>query len=150
MEWVSRGGGLPKPEPSPTMKELIETYAAKTSVTAEEIRRCKTLFGKASRSYGIATVRELTHDHVVKYEKHLANEANLSPKSVKHRYCRIRTVIAYAMSGARTRMTPTTSLERPANVRSAGADALDPNPVSPGLLGNPRRGLEGKGPNVSA
>ncbi len=131
VEWVSRGADLPIPKPSPTLTELIDTYAAKPGVTREEIQRVKKFWGEFVTVVDGKTLREIDHDRVAAYEAWIADRDDLSPKSIKHRYSRIRTVVAYAMrrgknpDDCRRALDVLQMLETP-----DGANPIDPKPIA--------------------
>jgi integrase len=130
VEWVARGADLPRPMASPTLDELIATYAAKPGITGEEIQRCKKFWGEFSRIVGIKTIRELTHDQVATCES-AVGDLGLSPKSVKHRYTRIRTVISYALKRGKGPADCRSALDVLAMLEAKDANPLDPRPISP-------------------
>jgi integrase len=141
VEWVARGAGLAKPEPSPTMDELIENYAGtpgskitpsrggKPGITDEEKTRCRRFWKEFAVAVGIKTIRELTHDHVAGYEAWIAEHVD-SPKSVKHRYTRVRTIIAYGLKRGKNLDDCQRALNVLKMLEAPGGDALDPQPVS--------------------
>jgi integrase len=130
VEWVARGADLPRPTPSPTLQELIDTYAAKAGITGEEVSRCKRFWKQFAEVVGIKTIRELSHDLVERYERRLA-QTDLAPKSVKHRYTGVRTVIAYGLRRGKGPEDCRRALDILAMLEAPKADALDPNPISP-------------------
>ena len=50
VEWVGRGADLPRPTPSPTMPQLIDTYAAKPGITGGRRRTGRATRCACSRS----------------------------------------------------------------------------------------------------
>lgn len=110
--------------------ELIATYAAKPGITGEEVQRCKKFWSEFSRIVGIKEIRELTHDHVAAYES-AVDDLDLSPKSVKHRYTRIRTVIAYALKRGKGPADCRAALDVLAMLEARDSNPLDPRPISP-------------------
>jgi integrase len=127
LAWISEKD---RPEPSPTLAELIDVYAAKPGVTAEEIGRVKRFWKEFSDIVGVKTIRELTHELVERYEATI-NQMDLAPKSVKHRYSRIRTVIAYGLRRGKGQEDCRKALDALAMLESAESDNLDPNPIAP-------------------
>ena len=128
IEWLAYGPRLTKPD-SPTMKELIECYAAKPTITSEEVARCRRFWKEFVDATNIKDIGQLTHDHVKVYEVAIA-KLGLKPKSVKHRYTGIRTVISY---GLRRGMNPEDcrrALDTLAMLEVENTNPLNPNPIS--------------------
>ena len=121
---------LQKPAASPTLPELIETYAAKPGITPEEVTRCRRFWQEFSDIVGVATIRELKHDQVEAYEKHVS-ELDLAPKSIKHRYTRIKTVIAHALKRGKGQADCRAALDKLLMLEMENANSLNPDPIRP-------------------
>lgn len=96
IEWVARGAELPKPQASPTLQHIGSIYCAKSGLSVNEAGRSRLFWKEFTTAVGISSVRELTHEHITKYEATI-EERKLSPKSRLHRFRKIRTVFAYAI-----------------------------------------------------
>lgn len=120
---------LERPTQSPKLIDLIEVYAAKPGLSADEVARCRRFWKEFIEITAITTLRELTHEHVERYEAAI-REKTLSPKSIKHRYTRIRTVIAYAMKRGKGQDDCRKALDKLAMLEVEGVNNLDPNPIS--------------------
>jgi integrase len=96
VEWVARGANLPRETPSPTLKAVGDAYANKAGLSANEASRSRLFWKEFTKAVDVGTVRELTHDRVAGYELEVRG-ANLAPKSMLHRYSKVRTVLAYAI-----------------------------------------------------
>ena len=130
---VEQIGWLPnlvKPALSPTLDELIECYAAKQGITREEVTRCRHFWKEFTDIIGLKTIGELEHEHIERYEAKVA-DMDLAPKSVKHRYTRIRTVIAYAMKRGKGQDDCRRALDKLAMLEVENVHSLDPNPIAP-------------------
>lgn len=132
--WVAWGPSLKPPGPSATLDELIEAYAAKPGLSGDEVTRIKRFWGEFASIVPIKTIGELTHDHVAEYERRInakiVDGKPLGPKSIKHRFSRVRTVIAYGLrrgKGEECRK----ALDVLAMLEVPEGDSLDPNPISP-------------------
>lgn len=121
---------LSKPAPSPRLEDLVECYAAKPGLSADEVARCRRFWQEFADLVGVDTLRELTHDHVEQYEAKIG-AMGLAPKSVKHRYTRIRTVIAHAMKRGKGPEDCRAALDKLAMLQVESVNSLDPNPISP-------------------
>lgn len=139
-QWVAQRVGveqiawlpnLERPAPSPRLDDLIVCYAGKPGITKEEVTRCRRFWKEFSDIVGISRIRELGQEHVELYEGKIAEMA-LAPKSIKHRYTRIRTVIAYAMKRGRGQEDCRRALDKLAMLEVTNVNSLDPNPIAPG------------------
>lgn len=118
------------PAPSPKLADLIEVYAAKPGVTSEEVSRCRRYWDEFVAAVGVDTVRDLDHDAVGRYETTIG-ALDLSPKSIKHRYTRVRTVINYARKRGKGIDDCRRALDVLAMLDVPEADPLDPKPIAP-------------------
>lgn len=120
---------LKPPAASPKMKELMDAYAAKPGLSQEEICRCRRYWDEFVKLTGIKTLRELTHEIVDKYEKDV-RELGLAPKSMKHRFSGVRTIIAHAMRRGKGIEDCRRALDVLAMLQVDNAMPLDPHPIS--------------------
>jgi integrase len=128
--WMAWGPDLRPPTASPPLADLIETYANKAGISPEEISRVKRYWKEFTTIVGVKTIREITHDHAEQYEAKLA-EGDLAPKSIKHRYSGVRTVIAYAMKRGKGTDDCRHTLDILAMLEIEHTNSLDPNPITP-------------------
>lgn len=78
----------------------------------------------------VATVRELNHDHVEKYEAAVRGEG-LAPKSILHRFRKIRTVFSYAIKRGKGIEDCRRALDMTAMLEVPDHTPLDPKPITP-------------------
>jgi len=130
IEQISYLGELSKPVPSHSLTEILDAYTAKTGLSGEECGRIKRFWKQFAGMVGIKTIREITHNHVEGYEKAIG-KLGLSPKSVKHRYSGIKTVIAYAMKRGKSPADCRKALDCLAMLEVEGVNTLDPKPIQP-------------------
>lgn len=76
---------MQRPTDSPKLADIIKLYAAKPHLRTEEETRYRRFWDEFTKAVGVMTVREITHEHVERYEQHIAG-LDLAPKSIKHRY----------------------------------------------------------------
>ncbi|HEY0009879.1 MAG TPA: hypothetical protein VGB55_14215 [Tepidisphaeraceae bacterium] len=121
---------LKKPTESLALEGLDDVYAAKAGISKEEITRCRRFWAEFVEAVGVKTLRELSHEHVELYEAKIA-QLDLSPKSVKHRYTRIRTAIAWVMKRGKGAEDCRKALDVLSMLDVPTPDTLDPNPIKP-------------------
>lgn len=138
-KWVAQKVGLEqvgwlpdlkRPTESPKLTDLMEVYAGKPGITSEEIARCRRFWKEFVEIVGIQTLRELEHEHVEKYEAAITDK-DLAAKSIKHRYTRVRTVIAYAMRRGKGQEDCRRALDKLAMLEVEDVNTLNPNPIKP-------------------
>jgi integrase len=137
-EWVAEQVGveqiawlhnLKRPTPSPTLKELGELYAGKTGLSSNEAGRSKLFWKEFSKAVAVDTVRELTHEHVAQYEAKV-QAGKYAPKSVLHRYRKVRTILAHAIKRGKGVEDCRRALDITAMLEVKDAQPLDPRPIS--------------------
>jgi integrase len=129
VEWLSRGADLPKPTPSPTANEMIEAYTSKPKLTKDESTRCERFWNEFVSATGIATLRELTHEKVAAYEQKISGQG-LAPKTVKHKFSAIKTVIAYGLRRGKCVEDCRRCLDILAMLETENGNTLDPRPIA--------------------
>jgi integrase len=138
-KWVAQRVGIEKlgwledaqrPTPSPTLKQIGELYANKPGLSINEAGRSRLFWNEFVRVAGIATVRELTHEHVGAYEKKITGNG-LSPKSILHRYRKVRTILAYAIKRGQGVEDCRRALDITAMLEIKNHTPLDPHPIKP-------------------
>ena len=137
-EWVAKQVGveqiawlpeLKRPAPSPTLKELGELYVVKQGLSSNEASRSKLFWAEFRKAVGVETVRELTHEQVAAYEK-VIQSGKYAPKSVLHRYRKVRTVLAHAIKRGRGVEDCRKALDITTMLEVRDAHPLDPKPIS--------------------
>ncbi len=149
IEQIGYLADLRQPTPSPTLDDLIECYAAKPGITKDEVSRCRRFWVEFARIVGIKTIRELTHEHVEQYEAQVA-ALGLAAKSVKHRYTRVRTVVAYAMKRGKGSDDCRRALDTLAMLEVENVNTLDPHPITPNDFWKIHAAAENAGDKVFA
>jgi integrase len=76
----------------------------------------------------VATVRELTADHVRQYQQRIA-AGNYAPKSMRHRFAKVRTILAYAIRQQRSVEDCRRALDYCSLLEVKGTTVLDPRPI---------------------
>lgn len=117
-----------EPEPSPTLQELGNLYASKPGLSGNEASRSKLFWKEFVKAVGVATVREITHEAVQKYEV-AVQAGNYAAKSILHRYRKIRTVLAYGLKRGKSPVDIRKALDVLAMLEVKGVHSLDPKPI---------------------
>jgi integrase len=125
LAWIE---DLKRPD-APTMRTLIDTYAAKPRISTNELNRVKSFWKEFCSVVKIQSLDELTHEHVEAYERYVHRECELAPKSIKHRYGRIRTVVRYGLKRGKGASYCREALDKLAMLEMADGDPLDPKPI---------------------
>jgi integrase len=120
---------LKKPTRSPTLKELGDVYVAKPGLSINEVSRSKLFWREFSKAVGVDTVGDLTHEHVGRYEA-VVQGAKYAPKSILHRYRKVRTILAYAIKRGRGIEDCRRALDVTAMLEVKEHTPLDPKPIS--------------------
>lgn len=138
-EWLARMTGVPalgwlgdveQPTDSPKLDEVGELYANKPGLSPEEATRAKRIWIEFVRIVGVSTVREIKHEQVEIYEAKI-NTAGLGPKSIKHRYSKVKTILAYALKRGKGAEHCRKALDTLAMLEVETPDSLDPDPITP-------------------
>lgn len=119
---------LPKPVPSPTLEEVGDLYAKRAGLSPNEASRSKKFWKEFVKWTGVATVRDIDHDVVAKYESEVTS-AHLAPKSILHRYRKLRTILAYAIKRGKGLTDCRRALDVLAMLEVKDAHTLDPTPI---------------------
>lgn len=130
VEWVRRGAELSPPKPSPNLTALGDLYFAKTGLSPNELSRSKLFWKEFKKGVGVDTTREITHDVVAEYERRIKNR-DLSPKSILHRYNKIRGVFHHAIKRGQSPDDCRKALDVLAMLEVKGTKTLDPTPITP-------------------
>ncbi|HEV2292826.1 MAG TPA: tyrosine-type recombinase/integrase [Tepidisphaeraceae bacterium] len=137
-QWVAQQVGveqiawltdLKRPAPAQTLKELGELYVAKQGLSGNEVSRSKLFWKEFCNAAGVNTVPELTHDHVIAYER-VVQSGNYAAKTVLHRYRKVRTILAYAIKRGRGVEECRRALDMTAMLEVKDAHPLDPQPIA--------------------
>jgi integrase len=108
---------------------MIETYAQKPGLSAEQVTRCRHFWDEFAKLVKVTTLRELTHELVGNYEaKVLAKD--LAAKSVHHRFSAIKTVIAFGLKRGKHADDCRKALDLLGMLEVDGVNTLDPRPIS--------------------
>jgi hypothetical protein len=138
-KWVALQVGLEKigwyqdfiaPAESPKLADLIDLYAAKPGLSSNEAGRSKLFWKEFTKAVGVETVREINHDAIGKYEA-VVQRGGYAPKSILHRYRKIRTVFAHAIKRGRGIEDCRKALDATAMLEVKNAHPLDPRPIQP-------------------
>jgi len=138
LDHVARMTGIPgllqlqneMPKPSPTLQELLDLYVAKPNLSDNEISRSKLFWKEFCKAIDVATVREITHDAVIRYEKKVL-AGKYSPKSIHHRYGKVRTILLYAIKRGCGIEDCRRALDCTALLDVKNHTPLDPKPITP-------------------
>lgn len=128
--WLEWGPQLTQPEGSHSLKELGDLYAAKAGMSANEVGRSKLFWAEFTRAVGVDTVRELTHEAVERYERIIGTKG-LAPKSILHRYRKVRTIFHFAIKRGKSIEECRKALDVLAMLEVKGTQPLDPKPIAP-------------------
>lgn len=130
LEWLGYGKDLRKPTPSAKLSALIQTYTSKPSLSANEASRSKLFWKEFTAAVGVDRIAEVGHDQVVTYEQSVL-ASGLSPKSIHHRFSKIRTVVAYGLKRGLDIPGCRHALDVLAMLEVKDAHPIDPRPISP-------------------
>lgn len=135
---------LKKPTDSPKLCDLIDLYTKKPKLTSVEVGRSKLFWREFTSWSGVATLRDITHTAVQQYESKVSTHRvtssrkegagrtkKLSAKSVKHRFSKVRCVVAYALKRGVDAPECRRVLDVLAMLESPDASPLAPHPISP-------------------
>ena len=131
VQWVRFGAELSPPLPSQKLAALGDLYFAKPDLSPNELSRSKLFWKEFTKGVGVETVREVTHDAVAEYERR-TRDRGLSPKSVLHRFRKVRGVFHHAIKRGRSPDECRKALDALAMLEVTGTQTLDPTPVTPG------------------
>lgn len=138
-EWLAQKTGVPalgwlgdiqRPDESPKLADIVKVYLKKPNLSPEEGRRTLRFWNEFTKIVGVTTVGEIRHAQVERYEAKI-NETDLGPKSIKHRYSRVKTVLSYALKRGRNPEHCRKALDTLAMLEVETPDSLDPNPIKP-------------------
>jgi integrase len=121
---------MEEPIESPKLGEILKLYIAKPGLTVNEIGRSKLFWGEFTRAVGVQTAREIKHDQIAAYEKSVQGRG-LSPKSILHRYRKIRTMLAYAIKRGKGASDCRKALDVTEMLEVKNHTPLDPRPIAP-------------------
>ncbi|HEV2294070.1 MAG TPA: tyrosine-type recombinase/integrase [Tepidisphaeraceae bacterium] len=120
---------LKRPTTSPTLKEIGELYAAKPGLSTNEAGRSRLFWSEFTRACGVERVREITHECVAAYETKI-RKTGLSPKSMLHRFRKVRTILAYSIKRGRGVEDCRKALDITAMLEVKEHTPLDPRPIA--------------------
>ena len=140
---------LKQPTASPTLAELGELYAGKPGLSTNEVSRSKLFWKEFCKAVKVLTVRELTHDHIATYEAQII-AGKYAPKSILHRYRKVRTVLAFAIKRGRGIEDCRRALDTTAMLEIIDAQPLDPRPISTAVFWKIHRAATGAGDTMYA
>lgn len=120
---------LVRPQPSPRLDQLLSSYIEK-GMTRHEVAQSKLFWGEFVQATGAATLEQVTHDTVRIYEKKI-QEMRLSPKSVRLRFTKLRTILRYEMRRAEDKTEYRQALDVLMMLQSPSGENLNPRPMTP-------------------
>lgn len=120
---------LQKPMESPKLEEIGNLYTDKPGLSSNEVSRSKLFWAEFVSVVGIERLEDLNHEHIVHYEAAVL-KGEYAPKSILHRYRKIRTILAYALKRGRNPEDCRRALDMTAMLEVKDANPLDPNPIS--------------------
>ncbi|MGC4031459.1 MAG: site-specific integrase [Tepidisphaeraceae bacterium] len=116
-------------EPSLKLTAAIDVYEKFARVSRNEVSRISRLWEEFVRIVGVETIRDITHQHVEKYEAAIVKQG-LAPKTTRHRFSGVRTVLAFAMKRGKSVKDCRAALDAMKMLTVDEANALDPRPIS--------------------
>ena len=96
---VARLSDLPKPQPAPALKDLGDLYESHATGSPKHVRKVVTAwrdFEKWLSNREVKTLKTLTPAHVADYGDQLRMRGDLGPKTLKHKFSFIRSVLHFA------------------------------------------------------
>ncbi len=121
---------LKKPADSPKLDELIDLYTSKPKLSPGEAGRSKLFWKEFTRWTEATTLRDLTHENVQRYEAKVQAE-KLAPKSIKHRFAKIKCIIAYGLKRGQDSQECRRVLDVLGMLDIPKGSPLAPHPISP-------------------
>ena len=130
IEQIGYLSDLKKPSDSPTLESIGEIYFAKPGLSENEVSHSKLFWKEFTKRVGVETIRQITHEVVVQYERKIL-AAGLAPKSISHRFSKVKTIIAYALKRGQCPSECRQALDCLAMLEVENHNPLDPQPISP-------------------
>ena len=121
---------LKKPVPSPALKQMVDLYVSKPGLSNHEQSRSRLFWKEFLRWSGVTTLAGITHESVQRFEDK-ARGGSLGPKSVKHRFSKVKCIIAYALKRGADAVECRRALDVLKMLEMPKATGLDPHPISP-------------------
>ena len=137
-QWVAERVGIeqigylqdvPKPTPSLTLVEVGKAYFTRNDVSPKELQKCESAWKEFRRVTGADTLKDILPEMVAKYGQ-VVNKLGLAPKSICHRYNRVKTVLGNFMHSGRDIEGTRRAIDCCQVLRSPSAVSLDPHPIS--------------------
>lgn len=126
LQWLDR---VQPPKASPRLAVVVEHYVAKPGLSHDETVRARKQWGEFRQATGARTLRQISHTAVAKYEATMQT-TGLAPKSIRHRYGRVRTIISYAMRRGVDAKECRSALDVVAMLEAPAATPLSPHPIA--------------------
>ena len=121
---------LTEPAASPTLKEVGEEYyRRKTDLSEKEANKAESTWGDFMRNTCVQTLRELTAEAIAKWGNKVRAEG-LAPKTIGHRFNRIKTILNHFRSTGRVLADVRHALDCCAVLKAPEAVSLDPHPIA--------------------
>ncbi|MDB5324992.1 MAG: Tyrosine recombinase XerC [Phycisphaerales bacterium] len=130
IEQIGYLSDLERPLPSAKLSTLIDTYTAKPALSSNELSRSKLFWKQFVRATGVTHVNEIEHAQVIAYEKAVLG-AGLAPKSIHHRFGKVKTVFAFAIKRGIDIQACRKALDALAMLEVKEAHPMDPRPIAP-------------------
>ena len=129
IEQIGYLADLPKPKPSPTLKEVGELYFSKSKVSDHWRVKSRLFWGEFYDSVEVTKLREVTQEHVADYKADVL-DAPPSTTYVKHRFGQIKTIINYSKQWGKWAEDRTRALGYCAILIPPPSMTLDPSPIA--------------------
>ena len=85
---------IPKPTPSPSLKNVGDLYFEKSKLSADWRSKCKSFWKEFSDSVEVKTLREVNQEHLLDYHD-LIIDASKSPAHARQRFGAIKAIVNY-------------------------------------------------------
>lgn len=120
---------LKRPAASARLSALIDTYTGKPNLSANEASRSILFWKQFARAVEVDHIGDVEHHQVVEYER-VVLAAGLAPKSIHHRFSKVKTIVGYALKRGIDIHGCRTALDALAMLEVKDAHPIDPTPIS--------------------
>jgi integrase len=94
IEQIGYLSALPKPVPSPTLREVGELYFERAAISANWKSKCRSFWDEFRECVGVSTLRALEQEHLVGYFDQVT-EAAQTPTHARQRFGAIKAIINF-------------------------------------------------------
>lgn len=120
---------IPKPTPSPSLKNVGDLYFEKSKLSADWRSKCKSFWKEFSDSVEVKTLREVNQEHLLEYHD-LIIDASKSPAHARQRFGAIKAIVNYPTKRGKWALDCKKVLAFCSVLVKPEQSATDPQPIS--------------------